>query len=710
MRSAIRIVVSLVCTIALIASNGIAQEFEVEIEKEKKEDKEKQVKEARIVVTGTRTKKRLKDVVVRTELVTKEDIENSGAKNMFEVLDKGLIPGVTVNTSCTNCNFSEVRMQGLEGGYTLMLFDGLPIFSSLAGVYGLRQIHPANIDRIEVVKGAASALYGSSALGGVINIITREPEADKPILSASYKRGVYEAANTAFSWDADGTAGIRQGDVAIIVTGSKHHNDYVLTNDDEYTDMVEQDSQTLSAKTHIYFLNDSHRLTFTGRSIYEFRRGGYTGQRSRMIDHDEDPGTPDIEIFYKAIDDPLDADAEHIRTDRWEYGVGYRAIFPAGNSLDINYLQSRHMRDATNAERAFYSEEDISIVDLVYSHTLFGFNTITLGGNWKSEDLAQIINYQKDEDKKSKIAAGFIQDEIKILKIAEIVVGVRYDDVYDSNLYEDSAWSPRTSVKLNLTEDLSIRSSWGMGFKVPGLFAEDLHLCSAAPQVNVPDDLKSEKSQSYTGSIAYVTDVFNIDVTVFRTTIKDKISLEFDDPPAGYDASFRNVGDAATQGVETNVSVQLLKPLRIFGSYTYTLAEYDTKRGNPADPNYDNSDNILRTPEQTARFGFELTEKQYTGISLFASGRYTGRQYAERVMVADGNTYIDHTDGYFVYDAKVQWDIDYGEWIFSAFFGVDNITNETQERIYSAEDEESAAYIYAPLTGRYIYGGAKMSL
>jgi outer membrane receptor protein involved in Fe transport len=199
-------------------------------------------------------------------------------------------------------------------------------------------------------------------------------------------------------------------------------------------------------------------------------------------------------------------------------------------------------------------------------------------------------------------------------------------------------------------------------------------------------------------------------VTLFRTVIENKISLEFDNPPAGYDAYFRNSGTAYTQGVESSFSVRVLPPLRLFGSYTYTVARYDSKRGAPSDPNYEESDNILRTPDQTARLGLELAEKRYTGISIFASGRYTGKQYVERVMVVDGNTYIDHTDGYFLYDARVQWDIGYGEWTISAFFGVDNITNETQERIYSAEEEDSAAYIYAPLTGRYIYGGAKIGI
>ena len=126
-----------------------------------------------VVVTATKTEKLLMDVPVRTEVITSEEIEAKGAVNLYEALAG--IPGVRVEEQCSYCNFSIVRMQGLEAGTVQVLIDGQPIYSGLAGVYGLQQIPASNIERIEIIEGSSSALYGSSAIAGVINIITKKP-------------------------------------------------------------------------------------------------------------------------------------------------------------------------------------------------------------------------------------------------------------------------------------------------------------------------------------------------------------------------------------------------------------------------------------------------------------------------------------------------------------------------------------------------------
>ena len=194
-----------------------------------------------IVVTATRTDVPILKVPIRTEVIPARKIIESGVKNMYELLEKRFIPGVWVETSCTNCNFSSVRMQGLESGYCGILFDGQPIFSTLASVYGLRQILPENIERIEVVKGASSALYGSSAIGGVINVITKEPTRGKPEFNATATYGKYG------TYDIGSSFSLRKGNIATILTAQKHSNDYAdetgpLGEPDNYTDKVEQDN------------------------------------------------------------------------------------------------------------------------------------------------------------------------------------------------------------------------------------------------------------------------------------------------------------------------------------------------------------------------------------------------------------------------------------------------------------------------------------
>lgn len=126
-----------------------------------------------VVVTGTRTEHYIKDVPVRTEIITAKAIENKNACNLYQALEG--TPGIRVEQQCQYCNFSMVRMQGLGAEHTQVLINGQPMYSGLAGVYGLQQLSTVDVDKIEVVKGAGSALYGSGAVAGAINIVTKEP-------------------------------------------------------------------------------------------------------------------------------------------------------------------------------------------------------------------------------------------------------------------------------------------------------------------------------------------------------------------------------------------------------------------------------------------------------------------------------------------------------------------------------------------------------
>lgn len=127
-----------------------------------------------VVVTATRTEHHLKDVPIRTEIISSEAIENKNASNIYEALEG--TPSIRVESQCQFCNFTMVRMQGLGAEHTQVLINGQPIYSGLAGVYGLQQMSTVDVDKIEVVKGAGSALYGSGAIAGAINIVTKEPD------------------------------------------------------------------------------------------------------------------------------------------------------------------------------------------------------------------------------------------------------------------------------------------------------------------------------------------------------------------------------------------------------------------------------------------------------------------------------------------------------------------------------------------------------
>lgn len=676
-------------------------------------DKKASARDATIVITGTRTRRELKDVPVRTQVITKEMIEKSGAQNMYQILDKSLLSGVAVNNSCTNCNFSEIRMQGLESGYTLMLIDGLPAFSALAGVYGLQQINPSNIARIEVLKGASSSLYGSNALGGVINIISKEPRPDDPIVSLSYTYGSHGKPSQS-AHDVNATSGIRIKNFGVVVTGGKHKNDYVNANGDKYTEQVERDNLYGTAKMHFYFLDDAHRITLLGRAIKDTMKGGYTGPRVVMIDYDED-GTPELPWIQKrAIDNPFDPDAEHIHTTRWEYGVGYRGVFKPGNSLEVNWLQTKHDRDATNGGRIFKADESQYLADMVYSHPILDFSTLTAGLNYQEQHLRQTINFMDDRNKNMKTIGAYIQDELRYKNVFEVVAGVRYDNVFDSSIKKDWAVTPRVAVRYTPLPFMNIRASYGWGFKVPQLFAEELHLCSKAPRVYVPKGLKSEKSQSVNAGVEFVHERITAEVNYFYTRIGRKLKMVFNDSVIpGFDAYYENAGNAYTMGVEANAELKIMEWLKLNGSFTYTNSQYSRKTLMPDQPGYARSKHMLRTPDYTARLGLDFDYEKW-GLGANFSGRYTGMMYVQKEMIynEDGDTlgFISRRGRFIILDCRVHKDFNYGGWNLQLFAGIDNITNYRQRRTYSPLEEGSAAFIWAPLTGVYYYLGMKTEI
>lgn len=626
--------------------------FDVILVKEIRED---------IVVTATRRETSIKEVPIRTEIITARAIEESGAKTVSEVLNKELL-GCWVNLSCTNCNFTELRMQGLEGGYSQILIDGLPIFSGLASVYGLQQIRNENIKQIEVLKGASSSLYGAQAIGGVVNIITREPSFD-PEFSLD---GTYGKYNT---YDLAARGSYRKGILGVVATVQKGKNDYVDDNNDNFTDKVELNTLNLSVKTNVYLLKDMHRISLFGRYIDEFRRGGYIPN----------------------IDDPLDEDGEHIWTDRYEYGISYRGVFKESNILKLSMVGTTHKRHATNAARPFDSDENLYVIDTQYSHQLFnGKHTLTGGITNKNEKINEIINYDPVPEKSAKTTGVYIQDEIKALETLDLVLGLRYDYT-DSTFIEASSISPRVGTKWEITPEFSLRASIGSGFRVPYLFAEDLHLCSAAPLIYNPGTLKPEKSLSYSISGEYYTHNFFFDFNVFRTLIRKKIFFSEENAPPGFDFAYLNGGDAWTQGMEASAIIPLFRHFRIKLGATFTDARYEEKQ----DYGIGKSRYIMRTPNTTAQLNLEYNNME-KGLTINLAGRITGSMYIENYV----EERIDKTSLYSLWDFKIIKKFVNDHLQFT--FGIDNIFDYIQGTIYTAAEDESAAYIYAPLTGRYI--------
>ncbi len=680
-----------------------------------------------VVVTGTKTERLLIDVPVRTELISRIDIEARGAVDLYEVLES--IPGIRVEQQCSYCNFSVLRMQGLEAGHVQVLIDGMPIFSGLASVYGLQQIPASFIERIEIVKGASSALYGSSAIAGVINIITKEPTKESAFeSSASF--GSHDTNK--YSFAASG----KRKNMDMMLGFQKHIGREIDEDGDGLTDRVRFDNAggLLKVRWKNLLRPDDH-LTFFGRSSDESRAGGE----------------------LRTFDNPFAESAENIKTERYEAVLGYKTRIDGKNEISLNFGFVDHGRIATNDSflgdymdthggvvppvdemEPYIANENLYAADLRFYHTTSNKTRLMTGVQYLRNELKERGKYvivdpadpdygltYRSESKKHADEFGlYLQSEIPLIeKKLELVLGTRYDahkseDSFGGSgaaappgkiklKYDEEAVNPRLALMYKPSANFTIRTSVGTGFRVPYGFSEDLHLCSGSPRVYKGVGLKPEKALSLNLGADYSAKKYSFGISLFRTNLKDKIGFVDASPTAaalGYTYEWANIDDAYTQGVELSSKVRPIPKVTVDAYLTFTDAQYKKERADwvTNHPEYaKDSKHISRVPEMTAGLNLKYRPGKWNFV-LGAS--HSGRMYIDYCKdedVADPESKIKYTQGYWVVNAKVNYHVSSS----TAFFaGVKNLFDRTQKERHP----DDAAFMYAPYTGRIVYGGIEV--
>lgn len=681
-----------------------------------------------VVTTATRTPRYIKTLPVRTEVITERAIKDKGAANLYEALDG--TRGLRVEQQCAACNFSVLRLQGLEGDHVQVLIDGQPVYSGLAGVYGLQQIPAANIERLEIVKGAGSALYGSSAIAGAVNVVTKQPTGT-PMLRFSSSFGSHDTNQYSM------VSSRRMGNQDLILTAQKNTGSEIDEDGDGLTDRVETDNVTTGVKAGWRELWGDDEFWVSGRTLNESRQGG------------------ELATF----ENPFARGAEHIETARYEVAAEYSKRLGSGGELGINANYASHDRNATNDTflhdyqathgdalppvdelKPYVAKENLYVAGADYSHPLAGRHRVLVGVQYERDQLDEngryVIVDEKDPDygatytsvgnKHANDLGVYAQGEFLLSPDLEMVAGARFDTHRsDADFggsgdgapegtvgleYDETAFNPRVALRYSLGA-LTLRASAGTGFRVPYGFAEDLHLCSGSPRVNKPAGLEPEKSRSFNLSADYEVDGYLLSLNLFRTDIRDKVGFSDAGEAArnlGFTYQWENIDDAFTQGVEMGARMRLIKDLVLDLSLAYTDAQYGNERADwvenhggrfAADSKY-----ISRVPAVTGGIKLEFSPAQWRFVT---EANYTGSMYVdynEEEDVTNPGSGIVHTDPYWVVNGRISREITRAG--ISVFAGVRNGFDFVQEQRHA----DDAAFIYAPLTGRIIYGGIEFSL
>jgi outer membrane receptor for ferrienterochelin and colicins len=627
-------------------------------------------------------------------------------------------PGLRVENNCQNCGFTQVRMNGLEGAYSQILIDSRPIFNSLAGVYGLEQI-PANmVERIEVVRGGGSALFGASAIAGTINIITKEPTRNSAQISHSIM-SIGGKGNFDNNTSLNASLVSDNQRMGVMIFGQKRNRSAYDHDDDGFSEIPKLDSRTLGfrsfIKTGVY-----SKLTFEYHNTYEFRRGGdnldkppHEAYIAEQVESYIDGGGLKYDMYSPDSKHRLSIySAAQLTNRKSYYGGGDPVTFLTGNETadeiaDFNENLKSRMNSYGRTKDVTYTIG--SQYSYCFDKLLFMHSEFTAGIEYMHDKLNDQSGYRSDSiEQKLNMKSLFAQNEWRDERWS-FLIGGRLDK---HSMLKNAVVSPRANIRYNPTEDINIRLSYGEGFRAPQLFDENLHVDIAGGAHIISQlhpDLKKEKSRSVSGSVDWYHQIGAVELNFlaegFYTKLMDPFSTEQEEQPDGtIIQTVVNASGAKVYGVNLEVRMAYASLLQFQIGATIQRSRYDEARQWVEDVAPEKK--MLRTPDV---YGFFVaTVTPFKAFTTSLSGTYTGQMLVphEKGYVAENRT--EKTSSFFDMNWKVGYEIPfYKGTSLELNAGIQNIFDAYQDDFDKGPDRASS-YIYGPSLPRSYFAGAKL--
>lgn len=490
-----------------------------------------------VTVTGTMKEAGKLSTPVPVEIYTPKFFRKNISNNLFESL--GMINGVQPTMNCNVCNTGDIHINGMEGPYTLILIDGMPIVSSLSTVYGMMGIPNGMVERIEVVKGPASTLYGSEAVAGIVNVITKTP-AKAPRFSFEVFGTTYNELNTdmAMKWKTS------KADILLSA------NYFLLNtpwdkNKDGFTDITLQNRISLFNK--ISLRRPKQREANLGiRLFYEDRWGGQTNWNKSFRGGDSVYG-------------------ESIYTKRLEVIGNYQ--LPTMQLFKLMYSYNIHHQNSYYGTIPYMASQQVAFTQLVHQHRLGKRHDFLAGAGVRfthyDDNTPATASVSGQNSPSVVFLPGlFLQDEISLSSTQTLLLGARYDYYREHG----SIFSPRINYKIQPNPYNTIRLSAGNGFRIVNLFTEDHAALTGAREVVVQNKLLPEKSWNvninYMRFVSIGKGFVSIDATAFYTYFTNRIIADYDSDPNKI--IYNNLhGYAISRGISLNTDISFSKPLKI---------------------------------------------------------------------------------------------------------------------------------------------------
>ncbi len=639
-----------------------------------------------IVVTATRTPKLYMEVPVKTQVISARQIDQKQATQLAEAI--ALTTGVRVENNCQNCNFTQVRINGMEGKYSQILIDNSPIFSSMIGVYGLEQIPAEMLNRIEIVKGGGSALYGGNAVAGVINVQTKEPMENGSTINLHQE---------AISGEPLTNAGFRTS----LVTNDGNTKGFLFANykrrqpvdidGDSFTEVGKMRSTNFGLNFFNYFPGIDGKLKLSFYRITENRRGG---NKFDLPPHEAD------------IAESIDTDLNGL-TGEWNHYLSSRFFY----NLGISFV---------NASRETYygSEQDLNAYGssknpVVFLHSQMNYQAgkhlLSGGIQFKGEKIEdKALGYGREINDIYREFGLFMQDDVKFNSKVSLLAGLRLSK---HSLVSDLIFNPRLSLLLNMTKDLSWRTTFSTGFRAPQVFDEDLHITQVGGEgmiiENSPDLIK-ESSYGISSGLDFgrVLGGNNIQMSVegFYTLLLDTFLLrekEFDPRENALVFERINGSNSKVYGVSAEFGYQL-------GTFMNFMTGWTIQRSHLDKPEPDfGSTNLFRSPNTYGYITLNYKNQKLLDIDL--SLEYTGRMKVPHYAGYIPEERLETSDPFWVLNAKMTKSVSLGDKnSIDLFVGVFNLFNSFQKDLDKGIYRD-AGYVYGPSKPRAIYAGLEFT-
>jgi len=652
-----------------------------------------------IVVTGTRTEKKRTEVPIIVNILSQDVFTSTNSRWLLDAL--GFQSGVRMEIDCQTCNFSQIRLNGLDGAYSQILIDGRPVFSALNGLYGLEQIPTTMLERVEVIRGGGSALFGANAVAGTVNIITREPTANG--YSLSFDNSIIDGTTPDRSLDLTTTFVDPDRVRGMTVFAGFRKRESYDANADGFSEIPFLRNNSFGLNSY-QKMGKYSKVNLDIHSIHEERRGGNKFDLpAHRADQAEDR-THNILggglTFSKDVPELLSSFSAYISgqlTDRAHYtGIDGADAYGSTENLTM-----------------------VSGMQFSRSHVDFlggGENTITVGFEGRYDDvLDEIPFYNHRLEQITRQAGLFLQTDWKATERLGVLLGVR-GDVH--NLLSGVVVSPRLNLMYDLTREMQLRTSFATGFRAPQAFDADLHVAFAGGGVSlirIDPALDKERSYSYSASLDYNLpfdhSIWGFTIDGFATRIEDIFVLEEMGPdtenPDNTILLRSNGGGAMVAGASVEVRGNYDNRIEFQAGVTLQSSMYDEKVYWSS--SIDGTRHLLRSPDV---YGFYLVDLSISApIKLSFSGVLTGPMYIPHFAGAPGvyEDALKRSETFLESNIRLSYRFaSHGRADgIELYIGTKNIFNAYQ-RDFDTGPYRDSNYVYGPARPRTIYAGIKV--